>query len=106
MLMPTNIRDVVEQIIRHSENYLTAYQILERLPPRLRDQLLNERGASGQEGRNRFTAVTVVTQAASMLCDAGTCECVYIDSGGIQFEVAGELLRAGNTASACYRIPR
>jgi hypothetical protein len=106
MLMPTDIRDAVEQVIRRSPNYLSAYQILERLPAQVRNQVLSERGDSGQGGGQRYTPVSVVTQAARLLCDAGVCEFIYIDGGNIHFEIAGDLIQAGNSSCACYRVRR
>lgn len=106
MTTPTEIREPVERVLRASENHLTAYQILARLPQPLRDTLLSERGAPGAGGGRPYSAVSVVSQAAQMLCAAGLCETVYLDGRGIHFEVGGDLVQAGDAACACYRMRR
>jgi hypothetical protein len=106
VLTPTDIRDEVEQAIRSSQNYLTAHQILVRLPADLRQQLLTERGAFGEGGGNRYTAITVVSQAGMLLCQARVCESVYIDGSDLMFEMNGDIIPLGNSPYACYRIRR
>ena len=106
MLTATDIRYEVEKVLRRTSNYLTAYQILERLPSPLRDRLIAERGKPGQGNGQRYTAVTVVTQAAGQICTAEDAEksLIYIDGGNIYFEVGQDLIPAGHEACACYRI--
>jgi len=54
-LMPTDIKDKVQAVLkkvkkdsRYERSYLTAHQLLEKLPSRIRDQLIKERGTLGQ----------------------------------------------------------
>lgn len=104
MLIPTNILAEVEEVLTASTNYLSAYQILERLPSNLRDQLLEERGTPGQGNGNSYTAASVVTQAADMLSSRPGYTCEYCEGSHLLFEVNGNFFRAGNAACAFYRI--
>ncbi len=106
MLTPKEICDEVERVIRAGSNYMTAYQILARLPNEIRHQLLTERGDSGQGSGQRYTAVSVVSQAAIQLCQAEICESDFIDGRDVWFEISGDLKQAGNAACACFRIRR
>lgn len=54
-LMPSEIADDVRQVLlsapdasRYGRCFLTAYQILERLPNATRDRIIAERGHGGQ----------------------------------------------------------
>jgi hypothetical protein len=105
MLTPTEIRDDVERVIRggsHS-NYMTAVQILARLPSALREQLIAERRENGSA---RYTDITVISQAAMLLCRAGICEYVYIDARGLWAEIGGDMKMIGDGEYACFRIRR
>lgn len=104
MLIPTNIVTEVEVVLSNAANYLSAYQILERLPGNLRNQLIEERGAPGRGQGNSYTAASVVTQAAEMLSDRPGYTREYCDGSHLLFEVDGNFFRAGNEACAFYRI--
>ncbi len=104
MLLPSDIVTEVEQILQKFPNYLSAYQILERLPAALRDQIIEERGMPGQNNGNSYTAAKVVTDAAQMLHSKPGFDSLYCDGGNLLFEIAGHVIRAGNSACAFYRI--
>ena len=103
-ILPNHIREEVENVLLNADNYLSAYQILERLPASLRDQIIEERGIPGYGNGNSYTAASVVTDAAEMLKGPETFTSVYCEGSGLNFEVSGRPVRPGNSACAFYRI--
>lgn len=81
-------------------NYLTAFQILDRLPAVTRERLIRERGAGGA-GTGVFAAPSVVSRAARM---AGA-EVAYLDSVGLSVQVAGQAVTPSYEVCAVYRLP-
>ena len=109
MLMPSDIVDAVEAILREAAkgkgdrpNFLTSYQILDRLPQPTRDRLIQERGIGGEGAGAPFTAPSLISQAAAMLGDRVVID--YIDNRGLLFEVAGQQCRGGVWVCAIYRL--
>jgi len=73
-LMPSDVRDAVADVLRRAArgdgdrpNFLTAYQILDRLPARLRARLISERTLGGQGAGVQYAAASVVSDAAEMV---------------------------------------
>ena len=84
------VEEVGDILRRNSRGYLTAYQILDRLPPQSRDELL--------EGDD---ALAIVAQAARLVDDV---EYEYLDAKGIGLYLAGKSLSA-EVAIPIFRIP-
>ncbi|HEY2412165.1 MAG TPA: hypothetical protein VGI40_07985 [Pirellulaceae bacterium] len=73
-LMPSDILSEVETVLKNARTgkgtepaFLTAFQILERLPSQLRDQLIQERGLGGKGTGVAYAAPSVVSDAAEKL---------------------------------------
>lgn len=81
--------------------YLTAFQILDRLPADLKEQLIGERTAGGKDAGVTYAASGVVSRAAQM---AGA-EIDYIDTIGLRIDVAGALISPSYEVCALYRLP-
>ncbi len=109
-IMPTDINDEVKAILKSTQkdshyghSYLTAYQILEKLPSQIRDQLIKERGMPGQGSVNNFTAASVVSDAAEMLPGI---EIVFLDSSFLKIMLRDgtNLVVPGNANIGLYRL--
>ena len=107
MLMPSEIVDDVRTVLLNAHrgdwdrpNFLTAYQILERLPQAVRDLLIAERTIGGRGTGASYSAVTVVAQAAAL---AGAIT-EYMDCIGIRVLVNGEWREPGFEVCAVFRL--
>ncbi|MFA5061657.1 MAG: hypothetical protein WC526_00745 [Patescibacteria group bacterium] len=82
--------------------YLTAYQILKRLPQALQDTLQAEYGRSGKGGGWPFGPATRVAQVASGLHGVHH---VSLDTRGLQFDVGQtDEVEAGYNLCALFRL--
>jgi hypothetical protein len=106
-LGPADIVDEVRAVLAAARygkgnrpNYLTAFQILNRLPPATRDRLIRERGEGGA-GTGEYAAPSVVSRAARM---AGA-EVEYLDSVGLSMQVAGHAVAPTYEVCGVYRLP-
>src|SRR5260370_22968726 len=93
-LMPSNIVDEVRQVLqsaidagRYGRCFLTAYQILERLPDSTRDRLIAERSRGGHGAGVHYAAPSVVSDAAEMLPGI---EIMARDSRGLTIQFAAQ----------------
>ena len=109
-IMPDEIRESVRSILKNSREqkqslnpFLTAYQILDRVNKLLQARLIRERGIPGKESGNRYSAATLVSNAARMIEGV---EVAYLDVSDIQVECAGKAITAGNPHLALYRLGR
>ena len=107
-LMPSDITDAVANVLHHASrgdgdrpNFLTAYQILDRLPPDIRDRLIEERTLGGQGAGVSYSAASIVSDAAGMLPSIVV---EYIDTRGMEMQVAGQGITTGFPVSAIYRL--
>lgn len=107
-IMPTDIVEDVQTVLQNAHrgkgdrpNFLTAYQILDRLPARLRDQLIAERGLGGQGTGVAYAAPSVVSDAAELV-PGRVIE--YMDSVGITVEIAGQRRTPANQVTGLYRL--
>jgi hypothetical protein len=103
-LMPSEIADDVRQVLlsapdagQYGRCFLTAYQILERLPNATRDRIIAERGHGGQGAGVYYAAPSVVSDAAEMLPGV---EIMSLDSRGLTIQLAGQSITAGSGAIA------
>jgi hypothetical protein len=107
-LRPTDIVDDVRQVLLSAArgkgttpNFLTAYQILARLPAGVRARLVAERGRGGRGEGTHFAATGVVMHALRSMDDV---DVVYLDTGGLQLLIDGEPVEAGNRVCGLYRV--
>ncbi|HVJ83346.1 MAG TPA: hypothetical protein VNC50_19935 [Planctomycetia bacterium] len=108
-LMPTDIVEEVREVLlsaadagKYGRAFLTAYQILELLPPATRDRLIAERGIGGSGGGS-FTAPSVVSQAAEMQSEI---EMAALDVRGMTARVASNAVTPGAGIVAAYRLAK
>src|SRR5947209_19638373 len=107
-LMPSDIAGEVRQVLvaarrgkGNRPNFLTAYQILERLPAATRERLIAERTEGGRQIGTSFAAPSVVSRAARLMPDV---EIEYMDSVGLSVQVAGRALVPSNEVWGLYRL--
>lgn len=107
-LRPSDIVDDVRAVLAAARrgkgdrpNYLTVFQILDRIPDPLRTRLISERTAGGANAGVVFAASGVVSRAARM---AGA-EVEFIDSIGMSVQVAGQTVTPSYEICAVYRLP-
>ncbi len=110
MLMPTDIKDDVKTVLKgtlkdsqYGRSYLTAHQILEKLPSQIRDQLIKERGMPGQGAGKYYAAANVVSDAAEMLPGI---EIVFLDASSLKIMLRDgtDLISPGNPNVGLYRL--
>lgn len=108
MLMPTDITAEVKQVLLASaqadgdcSTFLTAYQILDRLPEDLRERIIGERGVGSRGWGKRYSAPSVVSDAAEKLPGIIV---KYLDIRGMQIRVSDMILIAGSDVCGIYRL--
>jgi hypothetical protein len=106
--MPSDIVEEVRAVLLNARrgdwerpNFLTTYQILERLPAAMRDQLIAERTMGGRGSGVNYSAVTVVAQAAALIAGVVT---EYLDTVGLSAQVAGQPVSPGFEVCAVFRL--
>jgi hypothetical protein len=108
-LRPKNIVPDVQKVLQKAArgkgagnpNYVTAYQILARLKPARRAQLIAENGRGGKGHRRYWAATSVVAAAAKQVPDV---EWEHLDTRGLWFTLDGVKVEAGNRVCGQYRI--
>ena len=81
--------------------FLTAYQILKRLPEKLQSELQAAYGLSGKEAGVNFGGASRVAQVAD---EAAIVEKRYLDTRGLQFDAGqGTDVEAGFSLCAIFR---
>jgi hypothetical protein len=106
MLSPSDIRPTVREVLLSTNNSLSAYQILDRLPPAIRDQIIAERGLPGAGSGSPFTSASMVTSAVQGLLPALEPPYrVYMEVTGMTFTIAGQTIVPGNPTLAFYYLP-
>lgn len=110
MLKPSDVVEEVRAVLAaanrgkgHAPHFLTAYQILERLPHALRDQLISERGMPGEKAGVYHAAASVVKDALLHQLRSEI-EIAYFDNVGASFDVAGSSVRGGYPVCGLYRL--
>lgn len=85
-----------------SPQFLTAYQVFERLPRTYKDAVLAKYGkAGGAESGVYFSACSYIAQLLSLMEDVSR---FYLDTQGIQFWVEGKYRDAGYQVCAVYSL--
>jgi hypothetical protein len=107
-LMPNEITNDVRQVLSSASrgkgnrpNFLTAYQILDRLPAPIQQRLIAERTLGGTGAGVSYAAPSVVSDAAEMLQDI---DIDYMDSQGVMVTVAGQAVEPSNVVCGLYRL--
>lgn len=107
-LMPSDIVDEVQHVLvsahcgkGNSPYYLTAFQILERLPPGIRDRLIAERTRGGANAGTIFAAPSVVSKAARLILGV---QIEYMDCVGISVLIAGQDINPSYEVCGLYRL--
>lgn len=109
-LMPDDILDdvrVVMSNVRHeheNESYfVTAYQVLARLPAAVRERLIQERGMPGAGSGVSYSSASLVSSALKNLARAGEIEIAYMDCVGVMTKVNGQTIIPGYEVCGLYR---
>ena len=107
-LMPSDITAAVSRVLQDAARadgdhpyFLTAYQILDRLPESIRARLIQERTLGGHGTGVPYAAPSVVSDAAEMLPGIII---DYIDNRGITVDVAGQTITPGFEVCGIYRL--
>mgnify|MGYP000496995576 CR=1 FL=1 len=107
-----DIRNEVERVLREASHgkgkepwFLTAYQILARLPVEMQVWMIETYGQPGKGGGQHNSAALQVARIASSI--VGDDNKAYLDTGNLLFDVpaAGDPLRAGYELCAIFRLP-
>ena len=109
-LMPVDILDEVRDVLLHAHRgkgdepqFLTAYQILDRLPEATKHRLIEERKLGGKGAGVAFAAPSVVANALRQMPDVET---AYIDCRGLLVKLGEETIEPSFDVCAVYRIRR
>lgn len=102
-----DVRNVVKSAFhgkRTTPAWVTAYQVLMRLPQATRDRLISDHGEPGKGSGNYYPASQVVKDALLMLNRNDEVTIDYLDSNDeIGIKVPGGLIEPGNVTVAIYR---
>jgi hypothetical protein len=102
--LATDVREVFRRASKGKgtrPQWLTAYQVLERLPQR--DRLIAERGMPGEGAGVHHAAASVVRDSIRLHLKSEV-EVTFLDTRGIRFEIAGVAVAAGFPVVALYRM--
>lgn len=97
----------VKNVLRKNANrsdknpYLTAYQILEQLPERVRKALIDKHKLGGKGANADYAATEVVAKAAMSV----TKDIVYLDTCHATFTVQGQQVIPSGNICGLYRLP-
>src|SRR4051794_26669912 len=107
-LMPSDIVDDVKLVLAGARrgkgerpNFLTAYQILNRLPESVRAILVSERSSGGTGAGVHFAAPSVVSKAARLIPGV---EIEYLDSVGLSAVIGTATVTPSNEVCGLYRL--
>lgn len=107
-LKPSDVLEEVRSVLADASqgkgtapSFLTAYQILDRLPDSIRSRLIAERSVGGQSAGSSYCAPSVVADAAEMIPEV---EIAYMDTMGVTLKVAGHVLTPGYSVCGIYRL--
>ena len=107
-MMPSDIASEVREVLLgarrgkgNGPNYLTAFQILGRLPLGTRTRLIEERTIGGDGSGNAFAAPSVVSKAARSISGI---QIEYIDCVGLSVQVADQQISPSFEVCAIYRL--
>jgi hypothetical protein len=107
-IMPSDIVNEVETVLRNANKgkgestcWLTAYQILHRLPHELRDQIISERLIGGAGTGVHYAAPSIVSDAAEMVPNV---HIDYLDCENLTVSIDGIQRTPGYPVCGLYRV--
>jgi len=106
MLMPKELRSNVATVLNEEYNargsvYLTAYQILLRLPETMRKRLVTERGKPGKNSGSSYSAASVVETACRLLPNI---EIAYLNTDNLLISSDAGNIAPGNQICGTYKV--
>jgi hypothetical protein len=108
MLMPSKIKTNVRKVLREAKSnhgelcFLTAYQILDRLPKTIKARLIRERMLGGKGTGKRYAAASVVADAAELL--GKEVEVRYLDTDRLSLVVNKQIVEPSAVQCAIFRL--
>jgi len=106
--MPSEIVSDVQRVLEDvckkypdTNPLITAYQILDRLPKKLQNKLIEERGYPGKDSGVFYASASLVSNAAEMIKDI---EIKTLDISDMKLFCVNIEIKAGNPCVALYRI--
>ncbi len=102
---PVKPSEIVKDVMRvlPKGHYVTAYQILHRLPTQIRSKVISGRGRPGAHSGRYYTSATDVAKAADMLVKRRRAKKSWLDTKDLELKCAGKTIKAGNPSCALYR---
>jgi len=103
------IQDLLERAQRGKLNHrvrghLTAYQVLERLPPATRSGLIDQYGPPGKDSGRPFTAASAVARALAGMHDLVDVD--YLGTRDLGLSVEDVEIEAGHPLCGLYRLKK
>ena len=84
-------------------HFVTAHQILDRLPRQRREELVATYGGFGRGAGTNFGAASALADALKSMADVETS---YLDTKGVSFGVEGAIVAAGYAVVGIDRLRR
>ncbi len=110
MTTDTDVVHEIRRVLEHAAkgkgthtHYVTAYQILDRLPRQMRADLIAQFGKSGAGVGDWQSAAKHI---ANLIKGMGGVDVDYLDTRGAQFRMADEWREAGYEVCGLYRLSR
>lgn len=102
----TTLHDDIREVLRRQDGreFLTAYQILNRLPRLTRDALVAQHGERSGKGAGR--PITPARAVADALGQMDGVQRERLDTGDLAFTVAGAEVEAGAARCGLYRLEK
>jgi hypothetical protein len=100
----TQLQALILAILQAERHFMTSYQILEALPPDVKQSLIDTHGASGKNAGHYYSAATRVAQVTASLVTSHQVECVWTSTVNVQYKVNGAFIEAGNRICAQFRV--
>lgn len=97
-----HVRKVLKKNVTESKKkpYMTAYQILEQLPKRVRDTLIRNNGLGGKGAGVDNAATKVIARAARLVTD----DVVYFNTSQTTFTIQGQNVIPSGDECGLFRI--
>ena len=105
--LPSAIKEEVRQVLVKASAgcdtppYLTAYQILDRLPLPIKEGLISQYSIGGAGNGASYSAISAISQSAQSLEGV---DITYIDSVGLTINVGDNPVIPGNEHVRIFRL--
>lgn len=100
-MIARHVKKVLTEAARSPDRpYLTAYQILQLLPPKVRDELID---AFGRGGDKAYTHHYAATQAVKDAARSAANDIAYLKTDGLEITIAGKPIPPSGKTCALYR---